>query len=849
MPKEEDLFNLIKAREFLELSANERKTLFFSLAEFDGVGTVKLKDIALFRNINGVTKPLGEMVAYRDNTPLWLSDYILCKEDNDADLSDYLISQEDEFASIIQEHINDIETSFSELYSTYKEEWTGQFTRQLIDYYDIDDNLLTIIEDSDRQTKNYFLNSIKKLELHSTSTYKKNSYEYRVLQLALSTYDDPSVFSSKIYFDEKCIKDFSVSDEVVCDFDQNGKNKKVKMSLAKLLPQYQNQSDVIEKIKALFESKKDLEKLFIATPKSIYDVHKELNQFLGIPESYFSEWTVIGGNPQQFLFATYYRRHIKHWNNLYVPKIDLGKETVSFVHELFDFLYNNNISIIESPFTYHLKESLTNKYFGSDYIYENEQLSPAIEKWADDDKKKKYLTDNGVRTSYCNGIQFRQLFLENKPIDFIEKLTDCELSSGIFFLTNIEWIDKPFKGGNQKAVLLQLKNKRCCNLSDKWNEKDIIEKSEEWNSKVYNKWINTHYPHIFIYPGFLPRQLSYKDIVLLNYDDPGSDYYYDTRTRQLYICNSRKIEDILFEVAKDRRSDLDFDDYKELCWGNDKVPVSKEDIEKKDKTIESLEESNRKKDEIIENLRAKLKAYEKDEDEDNKKSHFSPPSPKIEGEKTGGIGVEALTELERMPEEAKNKNHSRDDNDENDNDHGNASDRGNLDDRVELNQEARIAAKDYLDSLEDYDCTKWDPYIGNGLVKGIVKYKDKTITVVVTSSIGRKLYLHPRLFSELMIDSDNLLLNYGYDRRIHRINFDETFKDNKDVNLIFDKDIITSEEFAYLANRYKYSKKTCFVIENITYSISEQIRGFGLDEKMSDSDVYTNINTDELFDF
>ena len=151
--------------------------------------------------------------------------------------------------------------------------------------------------------------------------------------------------------------------------------------------------------------------------------------------------------------------------------------------------------------------------------------------------------------------------------------------------------------------------------------------------------------------------------------------------------------------------------------------------------------------------------------------------------------------------------------------------------------------------MEDYDCTKWDPYIGNGLVKGIVKYKDKTITVVVTSSIGRKLYLHPRLFSELMIDSDNLLLNYGYDRRIHRINFDETFKDNKDVNLIFDKDIITSEEFAYLANRYKYSKKTCFVIENITYSISEQIRGFGLDEKMSDSDVYTNINTDELFDF
>ena len=33
------------------------------------------------------------------------------------------------------------------------------------------------------------------------------------------------------------------------------------------------------------------------------------------------------------------------------------------------------------------------------------------------------------------------------------------------------------------------------------------------------------------------------------------------------------------------------------------------------------------------------------------------------------------------------------------------------------------------------------------------------------------------------------------------------------------------------------------------YSISDQINGFGLDEKMSVSDVYTNIDTDELFDF
>ena len=206
-----------------------------------------------------------------------------------------------------------------------------------------------------------------------------------------------------------------------------------------------------------------------------------------------------------------------------------------------------------------------------------------------------------------------------------------------------------------------------------------------------------------------------------------------------------------------------------------------------------------------------------------------------------------IAELERMLEEAKNSNGA----DRSDSKFGKAADRGNLDEpsRIELNREARLAAKDYLDSLTDYDCSEWNATIGNGLVKDTIKYKGQYITVVITSSIGRKLYLHPRLFAELMINPNNLLLNYGYDRRIHRISFEETFKANEDVNLIFDTNVITPSEFAYLANRYMHSKKTCFVIENINYSISDQIKGFGLSEKKNDADVYTDISADDLFDF
>lgn len=630
---EDDLFNSIKDCDFSELTADERRILFFSLADFDGVGDAKLKDIALFRNINGVTKPLGEMVAYRDNTPLWLSDYVLCKEDNDACLEDYLISQEGEFERIIQENIDEIDAPIIELYKTYKDEWTGQFTRQIIDEYEVDNDILTIIEESDTKTKEYFLNNIQKLELHSTSTYKKDSYEYRVLQLALSVYDEPSDFSSKIYFEGQCIKDFSVSDDVVCDFYQDGETKKVKLSLAKLLPQYQNQSDPIDKIKALFETKKDLDKFFETESKSLYDVHKELNQYLGIPESYYSEWNV-NGNVQQFLFATYYRRQKKGWNNLYVPNIDLNKETDEFVYELLDFLFDNSISIEESPFTYHLKKYFIDKYFDSDYVFVEEQLLPIIEKWADNDKKIKYLKDNCVQTSDSNAIQFRKLFLEDKPINFIDKLSDGDIKSGIEFIATASGFERPFVGKNQKNILLSLKD-NCKDLTDNWDNKKMEERGEEWDTKEYNEWIEDHIPQIFIYPGILPSQLSYSDEVLLNYDDSECDYYYNTQEKKLFVSNVRKLDEILFEVAKEGKSDLDFDDYRFLCWGKDKIPLSKEDIERKDKAIESLEKSNREKDEIIEGLRAELRKYEK-----------KSPTPTIEVGEPGDIGKKSKWEAQ-----------------------------------------------------------------------------------------------------------------------------------------------------------------------------------------------------------
>lgn len=379
----------------------------------------------------------------------------------------------------------------------------------------------------------------------------------------------------------------------------------------------------------------------------------------------------------------------------------------------------------------------------------------------------------------------RRKSFKENKLENIWNLNDANIIRSFF-----NWVANsfqlPIESESQVNILSNLY--KTLRLTGSYYEDDFC-KAAEWSNQLYLDWKQNSRMSIYIIEGELPYRGIYNNTYL--FKGYAGEYTYFANTRHIYISANREPASSLADIYSNTT----------LL----KCPFSKEDWN------------------MIFLVSADI-VQEKDK---------------------------RIAELERMLEETKSKKRIDGDYYEDEESYGNVSDRDNLDkeSRIEMNLEARNAAKDYLDSLEDYDCSGWDPNLGNGLVKGIIKFKGKLITVVVTSSIGRKLYLHPRLFSELMIDPDNLLLNYGYDRRIHRISFNDTFKDNKDVNLIFDTDIITPKEFAYLANRYMYSKKTCFVIENITYSISDQINGFGLDEKMSVSDVYTNIDTDELFDF
>ena len=309
--------------------------------------------------------------------------------------------------------------------------------------------------------------------------------------------------------------------------------------------------------------------------------------------------------------------------------------------------------------------------------------------------------------------------------------------------------------------------------------------SIEWDNALYREWKEGSNIRISILEGKLPYRGIYNKTYL--FKGYTGDYTYFSSSRTIYITTDREPASVLADVYSDSRLKSPFtkDDWNKIFL------VSADVVQEKD---------------------------------------------------------ERIAELERLLEEFRN-NSPEDDSDVPG--HGKYTERDNTDPetRIQINREARFAAKDYLDSLEDFDCSEWDPDSSSQIVKNEIKYKGKPITIAVTSSMGRKLYLHPWVFAEIMEDPDNLLLNYGADKRIHSLRFEDVFMDNPNVNLIFDMDVINPSHIAELANKYRGSKRTCFVIENPKYSQSDAIQSFGLNEKKENGFVDVNFNDDDIFDF
>lgn len=630
------LFERIKKLDFSQLDLTERRELFHVIESdyFEGIGEARIKELALFKNMNDEFMPLCEMVAYEEDVPDWLKPYVLNKVESFDELSKYLITEDKYFEEVVWKHKKEFSGTPYELYNMYK--WTDEkYTRQLINELKEADafrGLISLVEDSSKDTQKYYLQSIAKIELLPNAKYGKDSYEYRVLQIALAVYDAPTAFSSKVFYDGRCIKDFSVKDKVVCEYTQSGETKEVCFSLTKLLPNYQDLTSSIEQVKLLFEGNgEDIEKFFNLKSKSKYEVYKELNEYLfyeykyrtnKYSRSYGTYSTTVTEfrwiktpSMEQYLFVSMYgikqlKEDLRLNENDCAELIDLlymnGKvqiSTVSFV----DFFYENHIK---------------NKCFDNDFIFESERLYKTIESWATDESKKQYLIQNGVKSPSSPSVRFRQLFLEDKDIDFIDEITDEDLTTGLEFIATADGYSRPFEGDNQEKTLKYLlKEKKCKGLIDKWDLDKMVELAREWNSPEYNKWKESRSFQILLYPQKLPHQLSYNNTIMLKYE--SGHKYYDSSNQRLFISEDN-VQKTLLGIIDDTEIPFSSEDYAFLF-----SVISKDDYD-------TLKDENERLREEVRKLKLQL---------DNKTDGTTTLLPKSCGQGTGSVAIEGVNNV------------------------------------------------------------------------------------------------------------------------------------------------------------------------------------------------------------
>lgn len=807
LPKDIDVFNVIceKVKENRNtLNPLEKRTLFNTMKNLTGVGEVKLAQNFLFQNQAHTHRCwLSIMTAYSPNLPQWMYEYTICEEESFSELEPYLVKEDKIFDDIIKNKIDDLRkvVPLKEIYLFYKDTWAPGFTKTLIDKYGIADDILEMVNEQDGESKRYLLLKVNKISLNLSKVYNSDDYNYKIIEIAFNIYNDEEIrsFANKIYVGERTVSSYSISDNITFEYHEG---KSLSIPLSKLLPEYE-ESGMTHKIKESLANFSDskLEKLLYVKPMKSADAWNKCDKSKG-------------HTPYSYLLGIYITRTVHHYYGNYVPSIYLPMKDDEWIHSLLDIMFEQQVELYNDSFGYRLSEYFSG-YFKNEYVNKDEIILPSIESWADTDPKKRYLISLGVKTASSNLIRFRKNLIDNKLIEAIDiEKQRGQIISTICYLKNNNKL--PLNGDNQIAALRQFVSSDQY-LSVYVNVSVLQEKSSEYDLQEYNLWKNDNTIKVYIYEGKMPKYIvltNDNNLLLCSFND--GDFYYDSSNNNLYISNDCEPRDVLYNIVSVSSIPFRSEDWQQLFYDN---LVSKTEIEEKDKEIEELKSELQKYREKYDRLRERYSSKNNAQNVDDSSQDDIDESK---------INVESI-----QPEVKA---------------HGDDIDKDNLseDERIDINNEARHAAKKYLETKSEIDSSMWNPDDSYQIVKGKIKKNGNPVTVVITSSKKRKLYLHPWAFAELMENPENILLNYGSDKHIYSLSFKDIFTDNPNVNLIFDMDVVTSKTMAELANKFMGTKKTCFVVENPKYSFSDEIKSFGLNEKI-EGHVEIGLSEDDIF--
>lgn len=769
LPKDIDLYKDISEKDFSTLSFDERKSLFFGLDNFEGVGEEKRKSLKLFMNHHHKLSPLSQLIPNLSKLgfPTFKGYYMLDAKESIPEIEAYCVKKEDEYSSIVVPNIDTIlcnppSNHLWWVYFNYKDYWTNEFTQSLCTKESIEaEELLRVIEDSDAGTvtkKAYITQhpTIKtSVNIDTSVTYKDQDFIYRYIQLVSSDVELIKLARNKILIDGNPLTDFTIKDsfsitigDVVCQF-----------KLSDILPSYQSSSKLASVIEN-FSSIPNQEKLFeLKEIDNTEWIKRNLLEYLSTEEN--AHITAC----QFAFFICYEKKRGKHYfEQDILPHIKIDSE--DFFVEILQYCYEKNLGSIlrhyydqnnvKYPYTI-----LYDTYFDCGiYALETEETPKFIINWADTEDKKKFLISLGLHNKDCDEIKRRIAFYNNEDKDSIWSVSSTNVIRGF-----LEWVEKrmslPFTDKFHTEILIPLLAKL---RRGKEYSETALTTAVEWNDDRYNDWKNDKDLRIFVYDGQIPYSCSLDEVVF--YCGAEKDFHYFSDTKHLYINGQVDAASVLSNVYP-IRGIFEKDDWHQLFF------VSRDSITKYSDENETLRNKVAELEDIINQYRA--------------------------AEHTG----KEVTEKGKV----------------------------GSNDQEAINREVRIMAKPILRD-NNYDVSGWDPVTSPPDIIGIIKTPEgEPINVIVRSAKGRKIHLAATSFESLMSNPKNLLIVRGEDGEIHTVDFQELFGGNSNVNLIFDANFTPLSYFQALGTIFKYVKNTDFVIENPHYSAFDEIKGFGLDIK------------------
>jgi len=577
LPQEYDLFNLIKTKASDALKDNgnlltpaEKLSLFNVLRDLDGVNETNVAQNLLFGNQKHTHRRwLSTMAIYSSDIPTWLYEYTICEQENFPELKSYLIKEERVFEDIVKKNIEEIITQVSpkEIYVHYKDQWSSDFTKALINKYGASPAILEMIELQDKDSQKFFLQKVEKIELKTGEVYPLESYEIRVLKLAFIVYDDNEIrlFAEKLFFEGKAVSKVTYSDDVTLNYHDNCF---LKLSLSELLPEYKD-SGMIQQVKCCLSRLGDanLNRLFTTAPMSFNDIFNKLDVKDGYTQT-------------KYLFCLFYTRKYRGWTNNSVVNIDLSLASKEWSYKLLDMLFSQKVKLYQDCFGYRLS-SYFSGYISNDYIMDSEKIPSFVESWADSEEKKAYLYEQGVGTEKKELIKFRKKIVNNETVSESEVQEQSNsMISTLNFL--VEKIGLPLNGNNQIETLLKMSS-ICRNVTSQIDIEKLKDISEEYNIAEYQNWKSDSTINIYVFSGMIPKKLIYQNSILCFYTQELS--YYDWSQKTLYISKDIEIRDVLYNAISNNSIPFTSSDWSKLYYDN---LVSKDEVESRDMEIENL---------------------------------------------------------------------------------------------------------------------------------------------------------------------------------------------------------------------------------------------------------------------